>query len=80
MHFDSADRLFEFIIKYSSMTIYLFRSVRVVTHKLIELNKTCMAGISKAPSAVMNENRQNKVLTVIKQLQMREYSKDTYFS
>ena len=62
------------------MTIHLFRSVSVGTHKLIELNKTCMAAILKAVSTVMNENRRNKVFTVIKQLTMREYSKDTYFS
>ena len=62
------------------MTIHLFRSVNVVTHKLIELNKTCMAAILKALSLVMNENRRNKVFTVIKQLTMREYSTDTYFS
>ena len=80
MHFDRPDRLFEFIVLYSSMTIHLFRSVSVVTHKLIELNKTCMAAILKALFTVMNENRRNKVLTVIKQLTMREYSKDTFFS
>ena len=62
------------------MTIHLFRSVSVVTHKRIELNKTCMAAILIALSTVMNENRRNKVFTVIKQLTMREYSKDTYFS
>ena len=62
------------------MTIHLFRSVSVVTHKLIELNKTCMAAILKALFTVMNENRRNKVFTVIKQLTMREYNKDTYFS
>ena len=59
------------------MTIHLFRSVSVVTHKLIELNKTCMATILKALSKVMNEN---KVFTMIKQLKMSDYSKDTYFS
>ena len=62
------------------MTIHLFRSVSVVTHELIELNKTCMAAILEALSTVMNENRRNKVFTVIKQLKMREYSKDTCFS
>ena len=62
------------------MTIHLFRSVNVVTHKLIELNKTCMAAILEALSTVMNENRRNKVFTVIKQLIMREYSTDTDFS
>ena len=38
----------------------LFRSVSVVTHKLIELNKTCMAAILKAISTVMNENRKKQ--------------------
>ena len=66
MHFDRLDRLFEFIVKYSSMTIHLFRSVSVVTHELIELNKTCMAAILEALSTVMNENRRNKVFTVVK--------------
>ena len=80
MHSDRPERLFEFIIWFSSMTIHLFRSVSVVIHKLIELNKTCMAAILKALFTVMNENRRNKVFTVIKQLTMREYSKDSYFS
>ena len=62
------------------MTIHLFRSVRVVTYKWIELNKTYMAAILKALSAVMNKNRRNKVFTVIKQLTMQDYSKDIYFS
>ena len=62
------------------MTIHLFRSVSVVTHKLIELNKTGMAATLKVLSTIMNENRRNKVFTVIKQLKMGEYSKDTYFS
>ena len=39
-----------------------------------------MDAILKALSAVMNENRRNKVFTVIKQLKMREYSKDSYCS
>ena len=77
MHFDRPDRLFEFSVLYSSRTIHLFRPVSVVTHKLVELHKTC---ILKALSTVINENTRNKVFTVIKQLQMREYSKDTYFS
>ena len=55
MHFDRPDGSLEFIVKYSSMTIHLFRSVSVVTHKLIELNKTCMAAILRALSTVMNE-------------------------
>ena len=62
------------------MTINRFRSVSVVTHKLVELNKTCMAAILKALSIVINENGRNTVFTLIKQLKMREYSKDTYFS
>ena len=60
--------------------MHLFRSVSVVTHELIKLNKTCMVAILKALSTVMHENRSNKMFTVIKQLKMREYSKDTYFS
>ena len=54
MHFYRPDRLFELIIKYSSMTIHFFRSVSVVTHELIELNKTYMPAILKALSTVMN--------------------------
>ena len=42
MHFDRPDELFEFIIWYSSMTVHANGSVRVVTHKPIELNETCM--------------------------------------
>ena len=42
------------------MTIHLFRSVSVVTHKLVELNKTCMAAILKALSIVKNENEKKK--------------------
>ena len=61
-------------------TVHLFRSVSVVTLKLTASNKTSMAAILKALSAVMNENRRNKVFTMIRQLKMREYSKDTYFS
>ena len=80
MYFDRPDRLFECIVYYSSKATHLFRSVSVVTHKLIELNKTCMAAILKALSTVMNDNRRNKVFTVIKQQTMREYNKDTYFS
>ena len=44
------------------------------------MHKTCMAAILKALSTVINDNRRNKVFTVIKQLKMREFSKDTYFS
>ena len=62
------------------MTVHVNGSVSVLTHKLIELNKTCMDAILKALSTVMNENRINKVFTVIKQLNKHEYSKDTYFS
>ena len=39
-----------------------------------------MAAILKALSIVMNENRRNKVFTMIKQQTMLEYNKDTYFS
>ena len=57
------------------MTIHLFRSVSVVTHKVIEFDKTCMVAILKALFTVMNENIRNKVFTVIKQLTMRKYRK-----
>ena len=57
------------------MIIHLFRSVSVVTHGLIELNKTCMAAILEALSTVMNENRRNKVFTVIKQLKCEKFVK-----
>ena len=50
------------------MTIHVKGSVSVVTHKLSELNKTCMDAIMKVPSTVMNEHRKNKVFTMIKQL------------
>ena len=68
------------LFSFSSMTIILFRSVSVVTHKLVELDKTCMAAILTALSKVINEKRRNKVFIVVKQLKMRELSKDTYFS
>ena len=80
MLFDGPDESFKFIIWYSSMTVDANGSVSVVTHKPIELNKTCMGAILKALSAIMNENRRNKVLTMIKPLKIRDYSKDTYFS
>ena len=48
------------------MTVHANGSVSVVTHELIELNKTCMDAILKALSTVMNENRRNKVFTMIK--------------
>ena len=57
------------------MTVHVNRSISVVSHKLIELNKTCMDATLKALSTVMNENRRRKVFTVIKQLKMREYSR-----
>ena len=50
------------------MTVHANGSISVVTHELIELNKTCMDAILKALSTVMNENRKNKVFTVIEQL------------
>ena len=62
------------------MTAHVNGSVSIVTHKLTELNKTCMDAILKELSTVMNENRRNKMFTMIKQLIMREYSTDTYFS
>ena len=49
------------------MTVPVNGSVSVVTHKLTDLNKTCMDAILKVLS-IMNENRRNEVLTVIKQL------------
>ena len=55
-------------------------SFQISQRSLVEMNKTCMASILKALSTVINENRRNKVFTVIKQLKRREYSKDTYFS
>ena len=45
-------------------------SVSVVTHKLMELDIACIDAILKVLSTVMNENRKNKVLTMIKQLKM----------
>ena len=80
MYFDRHDGSFEFIVLYSSMTVHASGKVSVVTHKLIELNKTCMNAILKALSIVMNETRRNKVFTAIKYLEKREYSIDTYFS
>ena len=80
MYFDRPGGSFEFIVWYSSMTIHVNGIVSVVTHTLIDVNKTCMDAILKALSTVMNENRRNKVFSVIKQLKMRENSKDTYFS
>ena len=77
MHFDRLIDYLNLLFKYSSMTIHLFS---VVTHELIELNKTCMAAILEALSTVTNKNRRNKVFTVIKQLKMRVYySIDIYF-
>ena len=58
------------------MTVHLNSSVSVMIHKLTELNKTCMDAILKELPTVMNENRRNKVSTMIKQLQMLEYSID----
>ena len=80
MYFDRPGGSFEFIVWYSSTTIHVNGLVSVVTHTLIDVNKTCMDAILKALSTVMNENRRNKVFSVIKQLKMRENSKDTYFS
>ena len=39
-----------------------------------------MAAILETLSTVKNENRRNKVFTVIKQVKLRVYSIDTYFS
>ena len=65
MHFHRPGVSFEFIVYYSSMTVRVNDSVSVVTHKL-----TCMDALLKALSTVTNENRSNKVFTVIKQLKM----------
>ena len=59
------------------MTIHLFRSVSVVTHKLIELNKICMAAILKALSTVVNEKRKKQKVHRDKTTENAEYSKDT---
>ena len=45
--------------QYSSVTVHVNGSVSIVTHKLIELNKTYMDAILKALSTVINENRRN---------------------
>ena len=58
-------------------TVHCQFMLSVVTHKLIELIKTCIDAILKALSTVMNENGRIKVFTVIKYLKMREYSKNT---
>ena len=44
-------------LSFSSVTIDLFRSVSVVTHKLVELHKTWMAAILKTIYTVINENK-----------------------
>ena len=54
------------------MSVHANGSVSVVTYKPIELNKTCMDAILKALFTAVNENRKNKVFTVIKQPKMRE--------
>ena len=77
MHFDRPDESVEFIVWYSSMTGYANRSVSLVIHKLIELNQTCMDAILKALSTEMNENRRNEPFSLIKQLKVQKYSKDT---
>ena len=66
MHIDKPDESVKFIVQYSSTAVHVNGSVSVVTHKLMELNKTCMDAILKALSTVMNENRRNKVFSVIK--------------
>ena len=62
------------------MTVHANGSVSEVTDKLMEMNKTLTDAILKALSTVMNENRRNKVFTVIKYLKMRAYSKETELS
>ena len=62
------------------MTVHVNRSVSVVTHKLIELNETCMDAILKVLSTVRNKNNRHKVFTIINQLKIPEYNIDTYFS
>ena len=61
------------------MTVHVNGSVSVVTHKVTELNKSCKDTILKVLSTVMNENRRNKVFTVIKQQKTQEYSKDSHY-
>ena len=80
MHFARPDESFEFIVQYSSTAVHVNGSVNVVTHKLTELIKTCMDAILKARSIVMNEIEEITLFSVIKQLKVREYNKDTYFS
>ena len=77
MHFDRLDRLFEYIVKYSSITVYVNSSVNVVTHRLIELNQNCHG---RHIEIAFYSYKRNKVRTMIKQLKMHEYSRDTYFS
>ena len=64
------------------MTLHVLRdqAAELDISKLIELNKTFIVVSLKALSTVLNENRRNKVFTVIKQLNMQEYRKDTYLS
>ena len=62
------------------MTVHVKWSVRVVPHKLIELNIAFMDTILKALSTVMTENRRNSVFSVTKQRKLQEYSIDNYFS
>ena len=80
MHFDRPAELLECIVYDSSMTVHVNVTISVVTYKLIKLNKTCMDAILKALSTVMNESIRNKVFTVIKQLKLQEYRKDTSHS
>ena len=54
------------------MTVHANGSVRVVTYKMSESNKTCMDAILKALSTIMNKNRRNNLFTVIKYLKARK--------
>ena len=62
MHFDRPDGSFEFIVQYSSTAVHVNGSVSIVTHKLMELIKSCMDAILKVLSTVMNESRRNNVV------------------
>ena len=61
MHFDRPDRLFEF-------SFCLVQFIDNPSFQIAQRSDTCMAAILKALSIVINENRRNKVFTMIKQL------------
>ena len=68
MHFDRPDGSLELFVNHNTMTVHINGSVSVVTHKLIELNKTCIDAILNALSTVTKEKRRNKVFILIKWL------------